>query len=199
MKQEILGVALLVIMPSVAFAQRSHVQRSHVVVGGGLGVTAPASTLGDVADSSTGIEGFATLPIRGMWSFRADAGLDRFSLSQNARADCIAHGFECHDRVGHADAGIEVGARRSSLRPYGFAEIGVYNFRQEGAAGSFRASATSTNWGAGFGGGVRAALGSNWGVGAQLSTRLWRHGNAGATQTYWFLEPAAVVYHQFGR
>ena len=194
MKQEILGVALLVITPSVALAQRDG-----VVVGGALGVTAPASTLGDRADSSTGFEGFGSWPIRDMWRFRADAGVDRFSRSQNASADCVAHGFECHDRVGHGDAGVEVGARRSSLRPYGFAEIGVYNFKQEAAAGSFAVSSSSTNWGGGFGGGVRAALGANWGAGAQLTTRWWRQGEASATQTFWFLEPAAVAYYQFGR
>ena len=196
MKQEILGVALLVVAPSVALAQRGP-----IVVGGGLGVTAPASTLGDRADSSTGFEGFGSWPIRDQWRFRADAGFDRFSLSQNASADCVAHGFECHHRVGHADAGIEVAARRSRspVWPFGFAELGVYNFKQEAAAGSFAVSSASTNWGGGFGGGVRAALGADWGVGAQLSTRWWRQGDAAATQTYWFLEPAAVAYYQFGR
>jgi hypothetical protein len=194
MRKEILGVALLVITPSVAFAQGGQ-----MVVGSGLGVAAPASTFGDVADSSTGFQGFGSWPIRGMWSFRADAGFDRFSLTQNASADCVAHGFECHDRLGHADAGLEIAARHSSVRPYGFAEIGVYNFRQEGTVGSLQASASSTNWGGGFGGGVRAALGADWGVGGALSTRWWRQRAPSATQTYWFLEPAAFAYYQFGR
>jgi hypothetical protein len=162
-------------------------------------VTTPASALGDVADSSTGFDGFGSWPIRGMWSFRADAGVDRFSLSQGGRADCVAHGFECHDRTGHLDAGVEIGARRSSLRPFGFAEIGVYNFKQEGAAGSLKASTSSTNWGGGLGGGVRAPLGPNWGVRAHLSTRWWRQGEGSATQSLWFVEPAAFVYYQFKR
>jgi hypothetical protein len=194
MRQEILGVALLVITPSIAFAQSGH-----MLVGGGVSVTAPASTFGDVADSSTGFEGFGSWPIRGMWSFRADAGFDRFSLTQNASTDCVAHGFECHDRVGHADAGVEISARRSSVRPYGFAEIGIYNFKQEGVVGSFQATSSSTNWGGAFGGGARAALGTDWGVGGALSTRWWRQGAASATQSYWFLEPAVFAYYQFGR
>jgi hypothetical protein len=198
MKHSIFGVALLVLMPSLAFAQGGS-----AVVGGSVGATAPASVLGDAVDSSVGMDAFGSWPLRGWVRVRVDAGLDRFQPSQNVRADCIAHGFDCNDRVGHGDAGLEIAApvsrRESAVRPFGFIEIGAYNFAQEVAVGSFRASSSGTHLGGGVGGGVRVILADGWGMGAELSARRWQQGDVTPAQTYWFLEPSALLYYQFRR
>jgi hypothetical protein len=196
MKHVILGVVLFVLAPSLTFAQDGR-----AVVGAGLGATAPASVLGNAVDSGVAIEGFGSWPLNGMVGFRVDAGLNRFRPSPNVRADCSAHGFDCNDRLGHADVGLEIAARESrrhsAVRPFGFAEIGAYNFAQEAASGSFKASSSGTHLGGGVGGGVRAALAGGWGLGGQLSARWWRQSDVSPAQTYWFLEPGAIVYYRF--
>jgi opacity protein-like surface antigen len=197
MKHPIFGVALLVLAPSLVFAQGGR-----AIVGAGLGATAPASVLGDAVDSSVGIDAFGSLPLTNRLSFRIGAGLDRFRPSANVRADCSAHGFDCNDRIGYADAGLEIAAResqRDSVRPFGFVEMGAYNFAQEVAVGSFKASNSGTHFGGGIGGGVRVNLTDSWGMGAELSARWWQQRDVNPGQTYWFLEPSALLYYRFRR
>jgi hypothetical protein len=198
MKHPIFGVALLVLAPSLAFAQGER-----AVVGASLGATAPASVLGDAVDSSVGIDAFGSWPLQSWLNFRVDAGVDRFRPSQNVRADCIAHGFDCNDRISHGDAGLEIAARESKrhagVRPFGFLEMGAYNFAQEIAVGSMKGSSSGTHLGGGVGGGVRFNLTDGWGMGAELSARWWQQGDVSPEQTYWFLEPSALLYNRFRR
>ena len=196
MMKKVLGAAMLV---AIAKSQAFAAEGGQAAVGVGLGATAPASTLSDQVDPSYGIDGFGSWPILGIWNVRVSAGFDRFHSSQPARADCEAHGFDCNNRIGRIDGGLEIAARNSPTRPYGFIEIGAYTFKEEVAVGSFKVSTSQTNLGGGFGGGGRADLGNSWGVGAELAVRWWRQGEDTARETFWYLQPIGFVYYRFLR
>jgi outer membrane protein with beta-barrel domain len=171
------------------------------LAGGGFGSAAPGSKLGDETDPSWAINGFGSVPLRGIWNVRASGAFDRFRLAREDRDACKAAGFDCHSRIGRIDGGIEITARESKVRPFGFVEIGAYNFKEEAAAlqgtSAVKVSESTTNLGGGFGGGVRAALGPHVGVGTELPLRWWRQKEDGEKETYWYLEPTGFVFVKF--
>lgn len=188
----LLGAAVVVTLAaSPAFAQGQ--------AGVGFGWTTPVSKLNDEADPSWLIAGFGSWPVHSIWSLRGSAGYDRFRPAEEDRAVCKAAGLDCMSRIGRVDGGVEIGGRGSKARPYGFAEIGAYNYKEEFAVGGVKVSESTTNLGGGFGFGVRADLGHNMGVGGELPIRWWRQKEEGEKETYWYLEPNGFVYVKFGR
>ena len=167
-------------------------------VGAAFGGAAPVGLLHDELDPSFAVSGFGTWPVSGLLSVRVSGAYDGFRPLPDDRAACTAAGFDCRSRIGRLDGGIEIGVHAAKARPYGFFELGAYNFKQEAAVGSTKISESKTNLGGGFGGGVRIDLARNWGVGADLPFRWWQQKEEGVKETYWYVEPGGFVYFRFG-
>lgn len=180
----------MVLAASPVFAQGGQ-------IGVGFGATAPVGKLGDEADPGFVIDGFGSWPIHGIFALRASGAYDGLRPAEDDRAACKAAGFDCMNRIGRVDGGVEIGPRESKARPYGFAEIGAYNLKEEAAVGGLKVSESKTHLGGGFGVGLRADLGRRFGVGAEMPIRWWREKEAGERETYWYFEPNGFVYVRF--
>ncbi|PYR75977.1 MAG: hypothetical protein DMF86_13870 [Acidobacteria bacterium] len=187
-------VALFLTLAAPALAQGT----GQGAVGAAFGGAAPVGLLHDELDPSFAVSGFGTWPVSGLLSVRVSGAYDGFRPLPDDRAACTAAGFDCRSRIGRLDGGIEIGVHAAKARPYGFFELGAYNFKQEAAVGSTKISESKTNLGGGFGGGVRIDLARNWGVGAELPFRWWQQKEEGVKETYWYVEPGGFVYFRFG-
>jgi outer membrane protein with beta-barrel domain len=188
--EQLIGTAMLVLIAAPAFAQRGE-------VGVGVGATTPVGTLNDETDPGFVIDGFGSWPIHGMFGVRASGAYDGLRPAEDDRDACKAAGFDCMNRVGRVDGGVEVARRESRARPYGFAEIGAYNVKEEAAVGGAKVSESETHLGGGFGIGLRTDLGRRLGVGGEMPIRWWQEKEAGERETYWYFEPNAFVYVRF--
>lgn len=96
------------------------------------------------------------------------------------------------------DLCASIGVPAGGVHPYGFAEIGAYNFREELLGGRVKISESKTHLGGGFGAGLRVDVGSRWGLGGELPVRWWHEPQSGGHVNYWYLEPNGFVYIRFG-
>jgi len=184
------GLLLMAAMPARAGEGR---------IGGGLGGTVPLGILKDEADKSWAADAFGVWHISGPFHLRLSAAYDRFRPSADDREACAAIGAKCKSRIGRADGGIELSpSGEVKVKPFGFVDIGAYNFKSEVVIEGVKTSESKTFLGGGFGAGIRADVGHGFGLGAELPLRWWREKEDSGHTTYWYLEPNAFAYVRFG-
>lgn len=188
------GLLAIAAVPALAAANEGF-------IGGGFGGTIPVNdVLKEEADKSWAADGFGVWRVSGPLHLRVSSAYDRFRPSAEDREACAEIHAKCMSRIGRIDGGVELAPRGDvKVKPFGFAEIGAYNLKSEVAVGGMKTSESKTFLGGGFGGGVRAHVGHNWGVGAELPVRWWREKEDSEKKTYWYLEPNGFVYLRFGR